>query len=170
MWRRGVCEPFYPALPPMPELSVVIPSYNHASYIQHAVQSVLDQTYSDFELIVVDDGSTDETLSALSRFSDPRLRVLTQQNQGAHAALNRGLAAAGGRYLAILNSDDMVHPQRFETMVPILRANPRLGLVASHVEVMDREGRTLGVKHGYRDLEPWLLGTPERSFRATDDL
>jgi len=154
----------------MPELSIVIPSYNHGAFVSQAVHSVLTQTYRDFELIVVDDGSTDETAVVLSQLDDRRLRVLTQENQGAHAAINRGLGAAGGAYLAILNSDDTFHPQRFEKMVPILRQNPRLGLLASYIEVVDREGRTLGVKHGYGDLEPWLLEHPERSFRATPDL
>jgi GT2 family glycosyltransferase len=154
----------------MPELSVVIPSYNHAAFIAEAVQSVLGQTHLDLELIVVDDGSGDESLAVLSRFGDTRLRVLAQENRGAHAAINRGLEEARGDYLAVLNSDDVFHPQRFETMLPVLRANPRIGLIASHVEVIDRAGKSLGIKHGYRDLEPWLLERPERSFRATDDL
>jgi glycosyltransferase involved in cell wall biosynthesis len=154
----------------MPELSIVLPSYNHAAFIAAAVRSVLTQTYRDFELIVVDDGSTDRTLSILGRFNDARMRILTQDNRGAHAAINRGLGEAAGRYLAILNSDDMLHPRRFETLVPILKENPRLGLVSSYVEVVDGSGRSLGVKHGYHDLEPWLLDEPSRSFRATDDL
>src|SRR5262249_26494793 len=111
-----------------------------------------------------------ETLHVLAGFRDARIRILTQANRGAHAAINRGLTEAAGRYLAILNSDDMLHPERFATLLPVLEANPRVGLVASYVEVVDREGRSLGVKHGYRDLEPWLLDQPGRSFRATDNL
>src|SRR5262249_5004591 len=117
----------------MPKLSIVLPSYNHAAFIADAVRSALSQTYRDFELIVVDDGSTDETLHVLAGFRDARIRILTQANRGAHAAINRGLTEAAGRYLAILNSDDMLHPERFATLLPVLEANPRVGLVASYV-------------------------------------
>ncbi len=154
----------------MPEFSVVIPSYNHAAYIAEAVQSVLSQTQPDLELIVVDDGSTDNSLEVLSRFSDPRLRVITQANQGAHAAINRGLEAAAGEYLAILNSDDAYHPQRLEKAAIALAADPQPGLVGSYIEIIDSQGKPQGVKHGYADCPPWLLERPERSFRAGADL
>ena len=113
----------------MPEISVIIPSYNHAPYIGYAVESVFSQSYTDFELIVVEDGSTDNSLEVLSGFSDPRLRVLTQPNQGAHAAINRGLRAAMGEYLAILNSDDLYHPLRLAKMIEALKADRQVGLV-----------------------------------------
>ena len=96
----------------MADVSVVIPSYNHAAYIREAVDSVLSQSLSDLELIVVDDGSQDESLDILAGYSDRRFHLYTQLNQGAHAAINRGLHAAAGDYLAILNSDDAYHPQR----------------------------------------------------------
>src|SRR5262249_133442 len=69
-----------------------------------------------------------------------------------------------------LNSDDMLHPDRFHALVPVLEQSSRVGLVASYVEVIDSQGRSLGVKHGYHNLEPWLLEQPDRSFRATDNL
>jgi glycosyltransferase involved in cell wall biosynthesis len=154
----------------VPEFSVVIPSYNHAAYIGEAVESVLNQTRPDLELIVVDDGSTDSSLEVLSRFSDPRLRVIAQANQGAHAALNRGLEAAAGEYIAILNSDDAYHPQRLEKAAIALAADPQPGLVGSYIEIVDSRGKPQGVKHGYADCPPWLLERPERSFRAGADL
>jgi glycosyltransferase involved in cell wall biosynthesis len=154
----------------MPEISVVIPSYNHAAYISEAVNSVLAQTEPDFELIVVDDGSTDNTLEVLSGFSDARLEVLPQSNQGAHAAINRGLGEASGRYLAILNSDDAYHPRRLENVLAVFGADPQVGLVGSYIEIIDAQGKSLGVKHGYQDCQPWLLEAPERSFRAGSDL
>lgn len=154
----------------MPEVSVVIPSYNHASYISSAVESVLSQTFSDLELIIIDDGSRDNTLEVLSGFTDPRLQVFSQTNQGAHAAINRGLLQAAGRFLAILNSDDLYHPRRLEKALQAFQKDPELGLVGSHIEIIDTAGKSLGIKHGYQDASPWLLERPERSFRAGNDL
>lgn len=154
----------------MPKVSVVIPSYNHAAYIAEAVNSVLAQSETDLELIVVDDGSTDESLQVLAGFSDPRLRVFSQSNQGAHAAINRGLREARGTYFAILNSDDAYHPERLEKALRVLEAQPQIGLLGTHIEIIDAEGKTLGIKHGYKDCSPWLLEQPERSFRAGENL
>ncbi len=154
----------------MPEVSVIVPSYNHAAYIQQALRSVLDQSLSDLELIVVDDGSTDETLRVLDAVKDPRLTVVVQENRGAHAALNRGLALATAPILAILNSDDSYHPSRLKRLVAILRGHPAVGLAGSYLQVMDSDSKSLGVKHGYHDLEPWFLENARQSFRAGDDL
>jgi glycosyltransferase involved in cell wall biosynthesis len=154
----------------MPRVSVVIPSFNHASFVGEAVRSVLDQTLSDLELIVVDDGSTDSSLDVLRGISDPRLQVVAQPNRGAPAALNAGLERARGLYLAVLNSDDAYHPERLARLVAALEGAPEVGLAGSYIDVVDAAGRRLGTKHGYRDLEPWLLERPELSFRAGADL
>lgn len=154
----------------MVTVSVVIPSYNHGPYLAEAVSSVLTQSMTDLELIVVDDGSTDNSLAVLADFSDPRLHVISQANQGAHAAINRGMAAATGRILSILNSDDAYEPDRLARLSAILDTHPEVGLVGSYIRVVNAEGQQLGVKHGFRDLEPWLLDHPERSFRAGTDL
>jgi GT2 family glycosyltransferase len=154
----------------MAEISVIIPSYNHAAYIGEAVRSVLSQSMADLELIVVDDGSQDNSLEVLAGFSDARLRIDRQVNQGAHAAINRGLRQATGDYLAILNSDDAYHPQRLEKLVALLKNNPAIGLAGSYIQLIDQQGKSLGIKHGYRDCEPWALENPGRSFRAGDDL
>lgn len=153
----------------MPNYSVIIPSYNHAAYIGKAVQSVLSQTRADLELIVIDDGSSDNSLDVLHGFHDRRMQVLTQANQGAHAAINRGLHLAQGDYLTILNSDDVYHPRRFETLLPLFETNPNLGLAASHIEVIDAQDKSLAVKHGYADLSPWPLAEPQKAFRTTAD-
>jgi glycosyltransferase involved in cell wall biosynthesis len=154
----------------MPKVSVVIPSYNHASYVADAVTSVLNQSEPDLELIVVDDGSSDNTIEILQAVPDPRLRVISQSNQGAHAAINRGLREAAGKYLAILNSDDAYHPNRLEKALAILDTDPDAGLIGSYIEIVDSQNRTLGIKHGYHDCSPWLLQSPQRSFRAGQDL
>jgi glycosyltransferase involved in cell wall biosynthesis len=154
----------------MPEVSVIIPSFNHDAYVAEAVRSVLEQTLADFELIVVDDGSTDKSLEILKNIDDPRLKVLAQENCGAHNAINRGLSSAKGHFLAILNSDDRYHPCRLEKLTRVLKENPQAGLAASYIHVIDAQGRHLGVKHGYYDLEPWPLEKKGLSFRAGNDL
>ncbi len=154
----------------MPELSVIIPSYNHARYIGKAIKSVFSQSYTDFELIVVDDGSTDNSRDVLASFNDPRMKVLSQPNQGAHVGINRGLKTATGEYLAILNSDDYYHPLRLEKTLDVLRTDRQVGLVGSYIEIIDQQGKSLGIKHGYTDCSPWPLEMPERSFRAGSDL
>ena len=154
----------------MPLVSVIIPSYNHAAYIRESVGSVLAQTLTDLELIVVDDGSQDQSVQILRSFSDVRMRVFVQENRGAHAAINRGLAESSGEYLAILNSDDVYLPNRLEILVSMMKSNPSIGLISSYLEVIDQSGKPLGVKKGYRTLEPWVLAHPERSFRASNDL
>lgn len=154
----------------MPRISVVIPSYNHAAFVAEAARSVLGQTLADLELVVVDDGSTDDSLAVLRGLADARLQVHQQANQGAHAAINAGLARARGEVLAVLNSDDAYHPERLARAIATLDADPAAGLVGSHIEVVDTAGHRLGIKHGPRDLAPWPLPHPERSFRAGGDL
>lgn len=100
-----------------PKVSVVIPAYNHERYVGAAVRSVLDQSFRDLELIVVDDGSTDNTGAVVQAISDPRLRYIRQANQDAFNAINNGLREARGAFLAILNSDDLYLPARLERLV-----------------------------------------------------
>lgn len=101
-------------------VSVVIPAYNHAQWIASAIQSVLNQTYTDWELIIIDDASSDQTWHIIQAFQDSRLRLERHvENQGAPATLNQGLNLAQGDYLAILNSDDSWHPQRLEHLLQL---------------------------------------------------
>lgn len=148
-------------------VSVVIPSYNHADYIGPAVDSVLGQTYANLELIVIDDGSSDASLDYLRAVRDPRFRLVEQPNAGAHNAINRGLALARGDYLAILNSDDVFHPERLAACVARLQEGA--DLVASWIEVVDRKGKVLGVKEGWRNMLPWPVKQTERFFAVDDD-
>jgi glycosyltransferase involved in cell wall biosynthesis len=152
------------------QISVVIPSYNHAAYIREAVQSVLSQPVSDLELLVVDDGSSDDSVAILRAIDDPRVRLIVQTNQGAHAAINRGLQEASGQYLAILNSDDRFAADRLPAALDVLRQAPDLALVGSYIRVIDHAGQQLGIKEGYHTLDPWPVPDPEQTFKADDDL
>jgi glycosyltransferase involved in cell wall biosynthesis len=100
-----------------PLITVIIPAYNHQRFIGAAVDSVLQQTVSDLELIVIDDGSTDNTGDIVRGYSDPRLTYLHQENKDAYNTINRGLSLAKGKYIAILNSDDVYALNRFERLL-----------------------------------------------------
>lgn len=101
-----------------PFISVVMPAYNVEKYVEEAVCSILDQTYCDFEFIIVDDGSTDRTREILRSFSDPRISLLfNDKNEGNYPARNRGCRLARGKYIAVMDADDVALPERLERQV-----------------------------------------------------
>ena len=95
-------------------VSVVMTCYNHEKYIVSAVQSVLDQTFPDFELIIIDDGSTDGTRDMLKTFNDDRIRLIFQENEGPGSACNAGLNIVSGEFIALMSGDDVCYPERLE--------------------------------------------------------
>lgn len=140
----------------LPAASIVIPSYNHGRFICEAVESVLGSPFSELELVIVDDGSTDDSLDRLEPFrADRRVHIEAQSNRGAHAALNRGLELARGEVLFILNSDDVFAPERVARLVEIFERQPEAVLAASWLEVIDGVGDSLGVKRGHHNMPPW---------------
>ena len=146
-----------------PIASVIIPSYFHEAYIQEAVESVFSQSLKSLELIVIDDGSKDRSLIRLNGFRDVRLRVLSRENQGADQTINDGFALANGRYISILNSDDVFHPRRLETMIDAMEAE-KADFAASWLTQIDYRGKLGSVKRGWEnDLPSWCaqLSTPE---------
>ena len=102
---------------PSPLISVVIPAYNHERFIGAAIDSVREQSVADFELIIVDDGSTDRTAEVIKGYDDPRISYTWQENQDAFNTINRGMSMASGHYISILNSDDVYTPNRFESLL-----------------------------------------------------
>jgi glycosyltransferase involved in cell wall biosynthesis len=126
-----------------PEMvSVVIPSYNHAPYLRAAVESVLAQTRVPDEIILVDDGSRDNSVELARELARqaPLLKVFTQRNQGAHAALNRGVREAAGPYVAVLNSDDVFPVQKLERCLKLVRKRPPMEFIAGRVAIIDEAG------------------------------
>lgn len=103
-----------------PLISVVMPAYNHERFVGAAIESVLHQSLGDLELIIVNDGSRDGTERVIHTFNDPRIRYFSQENQGAHHAINVGVSHARGRYLAIINSDDVYHVERLAQLKRLL--------------------------------------------------
>lgn len=116
----------------LPIISVIITTYNRADLIQRAIISVLNQTYKDFELIIVDDGSIDNTKEIIEKFKnkDSRIKYFYQENQGWPSALNKGLSLAQGEYIAFLDSDDEWLPQKLEKQIEVFENNLSVGLVA----------------------------------------
>lgn len=101
-------------------VTVIVPAFNHALYIEQSVNSILCQSYRNLELIVIDDGSTDNTAAVLAGFTDRRLRVVTQENGGPSAAINHGLRLGRGEFIALLGGDDVAEPSRIESQVEVL--------------------------------------------------
>lgn len=110
-------------------MSVIIPAYNSAKFLAESIRSVLDQTFQDFELIVVDDGSTDNTHEIVSDFASPKIKYLYQKNQGPPTARNAGIRASAGRYIAFLDADDLWLPAKLEYQLKAFRESPRTGVV-----------------------------------------
>ena len=119
-------------------MSVIIPTYNRADLVKQAVDSVLRQTVSDYEIIVVDDGSTDHTRQVLESVTPP-VRYLFQKNRGFAAARNRGIAESRGEYLAFLDSDDLFEPRLLEAVLATFEAHPEAGAVCSAEREIDIE-------------------------------
>ena len=131
-------------MPASPRVTVFIPVYNRADYVCVAVNSILAQTYEDFELLIVDDGSTDDTVDVLQRYQDPRIRIeRNETNQGIPITRNRGLELARGEYIALLDSDDHSYPNRLQKQVDFLDAHSNIAQVGSWCSFMDEHGNML---------------------------
>ncbi len=132
------------------KVSVILPTYNHEKYIAPSIESVLGQDLADFELIVVDDGSEDGTVKVAESFADPRVRIIKfAANKGLSVALNQGIAAAVGKYIAILHSDDTFLPDKLGRQVRYLEEHLGVGAVFSHVRLIDETGNEFAKKDHY---------------------
>jgi glycosyltransferase involved in cell wall biosynthesis len=137
----------------MPLVTCIIPSYNYARFLRGAIDSVLAQTHRDIEVIVVDDGSIDDSCEILRSYGD-RIRWSQQSNQGVSAARNAGIREARGEFIGFLDSDDAWHPTKIERQLSLMR-DPEVGLVHCWVREVDGEGKTVRfVRAGMRG---WLL-------------
>ena len=129
----------------MPAISVVMPVYNVEAFVAQAIRSVLEQSFTDFELLIVDDGSTDSSLSIAAGFSDPRIRVLQQANRGLAGARNTGIRSARGDLIAFIDSDDLWTGDKLARHVAHLDANPDVGVSYCQSIFIDEAGRPLGL-------------------------
>ena len=143
-----------------PAVSVIMAAYNGAAIVGETLASLTEQTFADFEVVIVDDCSTDDTLAVLRAFDDPRFRVIAaEQNQGPVRTRNRAFAEARGRYIAALDQDDLCHPARFARQVAYLDANPDTVLLGTAAAILD-DGQISASGHSAATtptLIEWLL-------------
>lgn len=130
-----------------PAVSVVLPMYNAERYIGEAVASVLNQTFSDFELIIIDDGSTDDSAALARAFDDSRIHIVSLPHAGLVAALNHGIARSTGRYIARMDADDIAHPARLSTQVAYLEKYKRVHLLGTWFTAFSGDNRSLIAPH-----------------------
>lgn len=129
----------------IPLVSIVIPMFNVEKYINQSIKSVLKQSYRQFELILVDDGSTDNTLTLVNAYSDSRIRVISQKNRGLSGARNTGIDAARGIYVALLDADDYWAPTKLARHIKHLNANPQVGISYCPSLFISEDGKLLGI-------------------------
>lgn len=133
-----------------PLVSVVLPVYNAEKTIGRAVESILEQTFSNFELLIINDGSTDRTSKIISDFSDPRISILSQENKGLVLSLNRGIESAIGKYIARMDADDISLPGRLEKQVSFLGKNPSYAIVGTATKIIYEDGKK-GIRYRPRN-------------------
>jgi glycosyltransferase involved in cell wall biosynthesis len=159
-----------------PEISIVLPTYNGAAYLRESLDSCLNQTFRDFELIVVDDGSTDDTEAILSSYGDPRIRVFRQDNQGLPSALNAGFAQALGRLWSWTSDDNVYLPEAMAVMRRHLQEHPQSAMVCTDCVMIDESGRTYSYNSAtwacflYRAEAAELAGPYRPEFRLVEDV
>lgn len=124
----------------MPEISVIMPVHNGEKYLREAIDSILAQTFSDFELIIIDDGSTDSTADIIKAVNDERIVYLkNENNMGISHSLNRGIAASNGQYIARMDADDISLPQRFERQIGFMKSNLEVMILGCAVEAFGED-------------------------------
>jgi glycosyltransferase involved in cell wall biosynthesis len=137
-----------------PKVSVIMAAYNAEKYICEAVDSILFQTFSDFEFLIVNDGSTDSTKQILKQYRDPRIQVFHQSNQGCSVARNRAVSEARGEHIAIMDADDISLPERLQKTVSYLDSHPNTVIVSTGFKIRsDETGQETTVFHPSQDKE-----------------
>jgi glycosyltransferase involved in cell wall biosynthesis len=147
----------------IPLVTIGIPVYNAGRYLADTLRSVLGQTYTDFELIITDDGSTDDSVDIVKSFDDPRIQLITDgQNKGISFRLNQQVRLARGKYFARMDADDLMFPTRIEKQVSLLERDPELDAIGSSVVILDEDNRILAFRKAklltdYRELFSTIL-------------
>lgn len=129
----------------MPKVTVVIPAYNAMAYLPETLESVLKQTFFDFEVIIVNDGSTDNIIQWVAEITNSRVRLISQENQGLPGARNTGIAHAQGEFIAFLDADDLWEPTKLEKQVDCFEKNSEAGLVYTWTTLIDSLKKPIGI-------------------------
>lgn len=140
----------------MPKVSIIIPAYNSLTYLPTAINSVFRQTFQDFELVIIDDGSSDKTADWVSCLTESQIKLISQDNQGASTARNIGIANSEGEYIAFLDADDLWRPSKLTKQVERLDNLPQVGLVHCWTEFTNAQGDKTGkVMTSYGEGTVW---------------
>lgn len=127
------------------DVSIILPSYNYEDYIGKSIDSVLDQNYHNWELIIIDDGSTDNSVNIIKRYKDKRIHLFTQKNQGVSKTLNRGIKLSKGKYICFLDADDKYHPEKLSSQVKCMDSG--FDIVTTQVQVIDDKDEKSPIEH-----------------------
>jgi glycosyltransferase involved in cell wall biosynthesis len=160
----------------MNKLSVIIPAYNHAALIKEAINSVLQQTYENWELIIVDDGSMDNTKEIISKFNDPRIKYVYQNNSGVAAAMNNGFNLATGDFFGWLDADNYYHKDIFKKVNQIISREEKIEIIYGNVYIVNIDGqetkkhivtKTLSYEKALKDMSGSIPVQPGVFFKNT---
>lgn len=137
-----------------PHVSVIMPVYNAEAYLPQAIKSILGQSFADFELIIINDGSADKSLGIINTFAkqDGRIKVISRSNKGLINTLNEGISKARGQYIARQDADDISQPTRLQRQIAYLKTHPGIGLLGTNIEVIDDSGRIVPRHIAFVDL------------------
>jgi glycosyltransferase involved in cell wall biosynthesis len=130
-----------------PKVTVLMPAYNAGNYIAEAIYSVLEQSFTDFELLIINDGSTDDTEKIVSAIKDPRIVLISQQNKGVSAALNLGLSYARSPYIARFDADDICYPDRLKIQYDFITTYPEYSIIGTAADYVDADGHYIFTHH-----------------------
>ena len=132
-----------------PTVTVLMPVYNGARFLRESIESILNQTFNDFECLIIDDASTDTSREIIRSFTDPRIKLIENANHcGLVKTLNRGLALAKGEYIARQDQDDISYPARLEKQVTFLNSHPQIVLLGTNIHNIDENGKK-SISYGY---------------------
>lgn len=144
------------------QISVVMPVYNGEQFVAKAVESILNQTFNDFELIIIDDKSTDNSVKIIKSFDDSRIKLIqNERNFGIATSLNKGIKYARGQYIARMDADDISYPNRLEEQISFLEKNPGVSVLGTYASLFDEDGRIWGNHRRpvVPTLRDWLWGS-----------
>lgn len=163
-----------------PLITVVMSVYNGADHLSESIESILTQTFKDFEFIIINDGSTDRTQKIIDSYKDKRISVINQENCGLTKSLNTGISLSKGKYIARQDADDISKPERFERQVAFMEANPAVGLISSFYEMIDDKSKLIGlcklsvedgpIRAGLVEINQFCHGAAMMRKKALDDV
>ena len=143
----------------MSTISVIMTDYNVEKYISMAIESILQQTFEDFEFIIVDDASTDQTYDVICNYHDKRIiKMRNHMNLGVAACINKGMSMVSSEFIARMDSDDISKPERFKKQLEFMYSNPNLGISGSHMEIIDDKGKLIKEHHKKISSEAIKIG------------